>query len=61
MKTENYAHPDALVSTDWVAEHTNDPSVRIVETDKAIGANSKQPMDNNSRKTKQKSEVKLWL
>jgi thiosulfate/3-mercaptopyruvate sulfurtransferase len=27
-----YAHPDALVSTDWVAEHLNDASVRIVES-----------------------------
>ncbi len=28
-----YAHPDALVSTDWVESHRNDPKVRIVETD----------------------------
>ena len=27
-----YAHADVLVSTDWVAEHLNDPSVRIVES-----------------------------
>lgn len=27
-----YAHPDRLVSTDWVAEHASDPSVRIVES-----------------------------
>lgn len=27
-----YANPDALVSTDWVAEHLNDPNVRIVES-----------------------------
>jgi thiosulfate/3-mercaptopyruvate sulfurtransferase len=27
-----YAQPDALVSTDWVAEHLNDPNVRIVES-----------------------------
>lgn len=27
-----YAHPDALVSTDWVAEHLNDPGVRIIES-----------------------------
>jgi thiosulfate/3-mercaptopyruvate sulfurtransferase len=27
-----YAHPEALVSTDWVAEHANDPGVRIVES-----------------------------
>ena len=28
-----YAHPEALVSTDWVAEHLDDPNVRIVESD----------------------------
>jgi len=29
----NYAHPDALVSTDWAAEHLNDPKVRFIEVD----------------------------
>jgi thiosulfate/3-mercaptopyruvate sulfurtransferase len=29
----DYAHPQALVSTAWVAEHVNDPNVRIVEVD----------------------------
>ena len=28
-----YAHPDVLVSTDWVANHLSDPKVRIVESD----------------------------
>ena len=27
-----YANPDVLVSTEWVAEHQNDPAVRIVES-----------------------------
>jgi len=27
-----YASPEALVSTDWVAEHLNDPNVRLVES-----------------------------
>ncbi len=27
-----YANPDVLVSTDWVAEHLNDPNIRIVES-----------------------------
>ncbi len=27
-----YAHPDVLVSTEWVAEHLNDPNIRIVES-----------------------------
>jgi thiosulfate/3-mercaptopyruvate sulfurtransferase len=28
-----YAHPEVLVSADWVQEHLHDPRVRIVETD----------------------------
>lgn len=28
----DYAKPDVLVSTDWVAEHLNDPNVRIIES-----------------------------
>jgi len=27
-----YAHPDVLVSTDWVADHLNDASIRVVES-----------------------------
>lgn len=27
-----YAHPEALVTTDWVAQHLQDPAVRIVES-----------------------------
>jgi len=27
-----YVHPDALVTTDWVAAHLDDPSVRIIES-----------------------------
>jgi thiosulfate/3-mercaptopyruvate sulfurtransferase len=29
----NYAHPETLVSTDWVAQHVSDPNVRVVEVD----------------------------
>jgi len=32
IEDRGYAHPDALVSTDWVAEHLNDPTIRIVES-----------------------------
>jgi thiosulfate/3-mercaptopyruvate sulfurtransferase len=28
-----YAHPEVLVSTQWAAEHSNDPKVRLVEVD----------------------------
>ena len=29
----DYANPDALVTTGWVAERTNDPKVKIIEVD----------------------------
>ncbi|HLI46149.1 MAG TPA: sulfurtransferase [Geobacterales bacterium] len=32
-KFREYAYPDVLVSTDWVANHLNDSSIRIVEVD----------------------------
>jgi thiosulfate/3-mercaptopyruvate sulfurtransferase len=31
-----YANPDVLVSTDWVAEHLDDPNLRIVESDEDV-------------------------
>jgi thiosulfate/3-mercaptopyruvate sulfurtransferase len=31
--TTTYAHPEALVTTEWVAQHLDDPTVRIVEAD----------------------------
>jgi thiosulfate/3-mercaptopyruvate sulfurtransferase len=31
INSRGYAHPEALVSTDWVAEHLHDPNVRIIE------------------------------
>lgn len=33
---KGYVHPEVLVTTDWVAEHLNDPSVRIVESNEDI-------------------------
>ncbi len=32
----DYAHPDVLVDTAWVAEHLNDPNVRLVESNEDI-------------------------
>jgi thiosulfate/3-mercaptopyruvate sulfurtransferase len=29
----SYAHPEMLVTTDWVKEHLNDPKIKIVEVD----------------------------
>ena len=28
---KKYAHPDVLVTSDWVADHLTDPKVRIIE------------------------------
>ena len=33
---ESYAHPEVLVTADWVAAHLDDPQVRIVESDEDI-------------------------
>jgi len=31
-----YAHPEVLVSTEWLAEHLNEPGVRIVESNEDV-------------------------
>ena len=36
IETKGYAHPDALVSTEWVAAHLQDPSVRLIESNEDI-------------------------
>ena len=35
-KFAGYARPDALVSTQWVENHLNDPNIRVVESDEDI-------------------------
>jgi thiosulfate/3-mercaptopyruvate sulfurtransferase len=32
IATRGYAHPEVLVSTDWVEQHLNDPAVRLIES-----------------------------
>lgn len=32
IQNRGYAHPNVLVSTEWVAQHLNDPAVRIIES-----------------------------
>jgi thiosulfate/3-mercaptopyruvate sulfurtransferase len=32
----SYAHPEVVVTTDWLAEHLNDPRVRVVESDEDV-------------------------
>ena len=36
IEDRGYARPDVLVSTDWVADHLNDPKVRLVESDEDL-------------------------
>jgi thiosulfate/3-mercaptopyruvate sulfurtransferase len=36
MSENGYAHPEVLVSTGWVADHLEDPGVRIIESDEDV-------------------------
>ena len=36
ITAKGYAHPEALVSTDWLAARLDDPTIRIVESDEDI-------------------------
>jgi thiosulfate/3-mercaptopyruvate sulfurtransferase len=36
IESRGYAYPDSLVTTDWVASHLEDPSVRIVESNEDV-------------------------
>ena len=36
IEQRGYAHPEALVTTEWVAAHLNDPAVRIAESDEDV-------------------------
>lgn len=36
MIDKHYAHPEVLVSTEWVAEHLADPGLRLVESNEDI-------------------------
>jgi thiosulfate/3-mercaptopyruvate sulfurtransferase len=36
IESRGYAHPEVLVSTDWVAAHLDDPNLRIVESDEDL-------------------------
>ncbi len=33
---KGYAHPDSLVSTEWLAAHLEDPDIRILESDEDV-------------------------
>jgi len=36
IAAKGYAHPEKLVSTDWLAAHLGDPSLRILESDEDV-------------------------
>ena len=36
VEQRGYAHPEVLVSTEWVAQHLTDPKVRLVESDEDL-------------------------
>ena len=33
---KGYVHPEVLVSTSWLAEHLDDPTLRIIESDEDV-------------------------
>ncbi|MBI4447019.1 MAG: sulfurtransferase [Acidobacteria bacterium] len=43
----DYAHPEVLVSTEWVARHLKDPKVRIVEVDVDTSAYSQGHLEGS--------------
>jgi thiosulfate/3-mercaptopyruvate sulfurtransferase len=36
IEERGYAHPEVLVSTEWVAEHLKDPKVRLIESNEDL-------------------------
>jgi thiosulfate/3-mercaptopyruvate sulfurtransferase len=36
IEDRGYAHPEVLVSTDWVAQHLDDPKVRLIESNEDL-------------------------
>jgi thiosulfate/3-mercaptopyruvate sulfurtransferase len=36
ISAKGYAHPEALVSTEWLAAHLNDATLRIIESDEDV-------------------------
>jgi len=41
-----YANPDALVETDWLEQHVEDPNIRIIEVDEDTSAYEKGHIQN---------------
>ena len=36
IEARGYAHPEVLVSTEWVAQHLDDPNVRLIESNEDL-------------------------
>src|SRR6478672_1854448 len=36
IEQKGYAHPEMLVSTEWLAAHLDDPTIRIIESDEDV-------------------------
>jgi thiosulfate/3-mercaptopyruvate sulfurtransferase len=36
IKAKGYVHPEVLVTTSWLAEHLDDPAIRIIESDEDV-------------------------
>ena len=36
IEQRGYAHPEVLVSTDWVAQHLDDSNIRLIESDEDV-------------------------
>lgn len=36
IEAKGYAHPEALVSTDWLATRLDDPTIRVIESDEDV-------------------------
>jgi thiosulfate/3-mercaptopyruvate sulfurtransferase len=36
IAAKQYAHPEALASTEWLAQHLDDPTVRVLESDEDV-------------------------
>ena len=47
---QGYANPAALVSTQWVADHLNDPNVRLIEVDVDTAAYGAGPHPGRRRR-----------
>ena len=36
ITAKGYVHPEVLVTTSWLAEHLDDPTIRVIESDEDV-------------------------